>query len=272
MVILLDQQAQIEFNILRDFYRKANISGLYVPSSRFMSHAFEKKSINIDTLMRLYKYDKWLNRNVAEIAALAQHYGLPTRLMDWSYNPYTAAFFASRASKKDKSPEYISIWMINYKLLSKLSDQTSSKIKMYNPHYQWNDNARSQSGLFIYRQESIGRDFRLDKIKFLANLYENRNSGFNLDMSGYGHLVADREEFDKTIIKMAEDYNLLKAGNSDEQITAPIIIKLLLPHNEAGKLNYYLRSMRVTEASVFPGYAGVVESIKSRVDRDDNIK
>jgi hypothetical protein len=46
----------------------------------------------------------------AEFAALAQHYGLPTRTMDWSYSPYVAAYFATRGRPDVDGV----IWAVDY--------------------------------------------------------------------------------------------------------------------------------------------------------------
>ena len=48
------------------------------------------------------------------IWALGQHYGLKTPLLDWSYSPYVAAYFASE-KLEDKDGKYRVVWGLNYK-------------------------------------------------------------------------------------------------------------------------------------------------------------
>lgn len=116
-------QREAEFSLLQAFYLKANYNGLKVPKSDLLVNSPELEFLNV---LKVFSIHKWLPKQLEEIAALAQHYGVMTRLLDWTFNYNVAIYFASinalRNICKGKNTKYIVLWALNYRQIEEITN------------------------------------------------------------------------------------------------------------------------------------------------------
>lgn len=128
-----------------------------------MQSSISNRSLTTDKIRTLYNscscLKKWPDIDALEIMALAQHSGLPTRLLDWTYNPYVAAHFAafSLIGQKSDNDQKIAVWSLNKTSIPSIRyesiqnpRQDTCIYRLEPPFWGSNANAISQSGCFLF--------------------------------------------------------------------------------------------------------------------------
>lgn len=85
--------------------------------------------------------------NELEWLAVAQHFGLPTRLLDWSYNPLVASYFAVESNPDSDSALFVLSGCSTIQEPEKFKLTSQDKVQKYRPPYI-SSRIQNQSGLF----------------------------------------------------------------------------------------------------------------------------
>jgi FRG domain len=235
-----DERLRAERDVLIDFFEVADKRGLILPddSQELRSRLETLRSARGDRFIT-YDSEGWgTPGHLLSLAALAQHYGVPTRLLDWTRTSVTAAFFAAEDALKNPSTGPLVVWAFYFPLFGKHDDfsRGTDRLRVVTAPSATNANLQAQQGAFT----------------LLNPLYlEEREPPF-MSME---RMLEERE----TLVTDPDKYE------SEWLVINCKLRKFTLPASEALNLLHLLAKLDITPSFIYPGYASILNELKLRV-------
>ncbi|MEH6930551.1 FRG domain-containing protein [Priestia megaterium] len=184
------------------------------------------------------------DHNDWELIAVAQHYGLPTRLLDWSFSPYVALHFAT--SDISKYDEDGAIWCLD---IVKVHELLPHKYK----------EALNEEASYV---------FTVDLLQNIYNIEVSKIKNFNLEKEEGNDFVICLEppSLDERIVNQYAMFTLMTNPNRtlDNWLEdyPHIYKKIIIPAELKLEIRDKLDQANINERMIYPGLQGISEWLK----------
>ena len=200
------------------------------------------KVISESTLMKKFKQSAamLLNEKPHESFGwlfLMQHYGVPTRLLDWSESPLVALYFAV-SSHDVHTDKDATLWSLRPSELNKNAGINNANEEFFIPSFE-------DEELISYSIESLSQNTR-NQLMPLATIATRNNTRIQAQ-----HGVFTIHHHNNSPIE--------EVGNSEH------VVKYIIPSDKRSKILNQLNLLGITKFQLFPELSSIGEIIKGEL-------
>lgn len=258
-LLMVSREDKMVFRGIKDF------SELNPSINRVRTNYEETSNLESMEYNLLYQFKKhatsYLNGNldILDMVAYAQHFGLPTRLIDWTRNPFVALYFAINKSI-DNTPVYI--------FYSNIKEHT-----IINRSYGGNRILEIEHGSEFITEYRMFIDSLSNRnaLKEIVNIRRNdlRTVGINDEsiVNNTGLIFYECNSSNPRLIAQQGLFSIpisIENDNAKREILENTsYIKIVLDYEEKQELLKYLKNMNYNGIRLFPDIQSICSNIVS---------
>lgn len=281
-----------ELRQLIRFFRVANDHGLAVPDLPSFFRDYMSEKFNLSIVMENDDY-RWLGEKYAKLAILAQHYGIKTRMLDWTRDFRIALYFAC-ADLKENTLENSVVWCIDAKWLQEIKrnslngneflataisnsnpDNRDEKCRLLNQirddsiplvfyisPYSTNPNLNAQQGVLSLWQHNLVKDISSTIDTDLIRIREKMSELIKTFLDN--KITDDNKQLNELLLGyFNQTSNHIKTYRGRKK-ALPLMCKIVISSQVKQEVMKLLQTDGYDCARVFPGYKSIAEMLNIR--------